>query len=135
MMIAWVLTLPAAAVVGAGAESVVGLGDWGTGVVAVLLIGASVAIWRVSRRQVIDHTNVTGHEAPAEVLTPTAPTASTPQGAPEAPAVTPVLPAVTPLPAVTVTENLTATIHTPAPSPAPVILPVIDQATPPAAAV
>ncbi|MHB9862707.1 inorganic phosphate transporter [Streptomyces sp. YIM S03343] len=141
MMIAWVLTLPAAAVVGAGAESVMDLGDWGTAVVAAFLIAASVAIYRVSRRQVIDHTNVNDHEAPAEVLTPTAPAASTPQGAPEAQPVAPVLPAVTPLPAVAVTEDLTATIPAPAPSPAPAVLPTIasapiaDQTAPPAAAV
>src|ERR671934_61082 len=39
MAVAWVLTLPAAALVGAGAESVTGLGDWGTALVAVFLIG------------------------------------------------------------------------------------------------
>jgi inorganic phosphate transporter, PiT family len=139
MMIAWVLTLPAAAVVGAGAESLMDLGDWGTVVVAAFLIAASAAIWLVSRRQVIDHTNVNEHQDPAEVLTPTAPTASTPQVVPGTPAVAPVVvPAVdvTPLPAVTVTEDLTATI----PAPAPIMLPTVtpasaDQALPPAAAV
>ncbi|MEU6536266.1 inorganic phosphate transporter [Streptomyces sp. NPDC047000] len=142
MMIAWMLTLPAAAVVGAGAESVMDLGDWGTAVVAVFLIAAAVTIYRVSRRQVIDHTNVTDHgQDPAEVLTPTAPTASTPQITPVTPAVAPVVVApvapVTPVPPVMVPEDLTATIPAPAPAVLPTVAPApaADQAVPPAAAV
>ena len=141
MMIAWMLTLPAAAVVGAGAESVMDLGDWGTAVVAAFLIAASLAIYRISRRQVIDHTNVNDHgQDPAEVLTPTAPTASTPQVTALVPAVAPVVAPVapvTPFPAVSVTEDLTATIPAPAPVVQPTAspAPAADQAVPPAAAV
>ncbi|MGW2744199.1 anion permease [Streptomyces sp. NPDC001450] len=110
MVIAWALTLPAAALVGAGAESVTDLGDWGTAVVAVFLVGASAAIWKISRREVVDHTNVVDDTAePAGVVTTA-------------------IAAVTPPPAGTVAEDLSATIPAPATTePAP--------ATPPAAAV
>ncbi|WP_369367476.1 anion permease [Streptomyces sp. CG4] len=98
MAVAWVLTLPAAAVVGAGAESVTDLGDWGTAAVAVFLVAASAAIWKISRREVIDHTNVVAEteEPPGVVTTAIA--------------------AVTPPPAGTVAEDLTATIAAPAPA-------------------
>ncbi|GAA2773268.1 low-affinity phosphate transporter PitH [Streptomyces rameus] len=109
MIVAWVLTLPAAALVGAGAESVTGLGDWGTAVVAVLLVAASATIWKISRREVVDHTSVV-----AETTEP-------------AGVVTTAIAAVIPPPAGTVTEDLTATIPAPAAEPAP--------ATPPAATV
>ncbi|MES4891940.1 inorganic phosphate transporter [Streptomyces sp. NPDC096012] len=70
MAVAWVLTLPAAALVGAGAESVTNLGDWGTAAVAVFLVAASATIWKISRREVVDHTNVApGAEEPAGVVT------------------------------------------------------------------
>ncbi|MDO0928322.1 inorganic phosphate transporter [Streptomyces sp. TG1A-8] len=94
MAVAWVLTLPAAALVGAGAESVTGLGDWGTGLVAVLLVAACAAIWKVSRREVVDHTNVV---APGDAAEP-------------AGVVTAALAAVAPPPAGAVAEGLTATI-------------------------
>ncbi|MBL1106349.1 inorganic phosphate transporter [Streptomyces sp. 5-8] len=109
MLVAWLLTLPAAALVGAGAESVTDLGDWGTAVVAVFLIASSAAIWKISRREVVDHTNVV-----AETTEP-------------AGVVTTAIAAVTPPPAGTVAESLTATIPAPAAEPAP--------ATPPAATV
>ncbi|WP_251092827.1 inorganic phosphate transporter [Streptomyces sp. Caat 7-52] len=109
MLVAWLLTLPAAALVGAGAESVTDLGDWGTAVVAVFLIASSAAIWKISRREVVDHTNVV-----AETTEP-------------AGVVTTAIAAVTPPPVGTVTESLTATIPAPAAEPAP--------ATPPAATV
>ncbi|MFI0809619.1 anion permease [Streptomyces echinatus] len=109
MVVAWLLTLPAAALVGAGAESVTDLGDWGTAVVAVFLIASSAAIWKISRREVVDHTNVVAENAePAGVVTTA-------------------IAAVTPPPTGTVTEGLTATIPAPAAEPAP--------ATPPAATV
>ncbi|MGY6022121.1 anion permease [Streptomyces spinosirectus] len=111
MLIAWVLTLPAAALVAAGAESVTDLGDWGTAVVAVFLVAASATIWKLSRRQVVDATNVNDTEEPAGVVTAA-------------------IAAVTPPPAATVTEDLTATV------PAPAV--TTDQAapaTPPAATV
>lgn len=96
MAVAWVLTLPAAALVGAGAESVTDLGDWGTAAVAVFLVAASAAIWKISRREVVDHTNVvTDTEEPAGVVTTA-------------------IAAVTPPPAGTIVEDLTATIASPA---------------------
>ncbi|SEF12261.1 inorganic phosphate transporter [Streptomyces sp. Ag109_O5-10] len=101
MVVAWVLTLPAAAVVGALAESVTDLGDWGTAAVAVFLVAASAAIWKLSRREVVDSSNVVGTEEPAGVVTTA-------------------IAAVTPPPAgpVTVTDGLTATIPAPASAPA-----------------
>jgi PiT family inorganic phosphate transporter len=110
MLVAWVLTLPAAAVVGAGAESVTDLGDWGTAVVVVFLVAASAAIWKLSRRQVVDATNVNAAEEPAGVVTTA-------------------IAAVTPPPATAVTEELTATL------PAPVTPATPESATPPAATV
>ncbi|WP_089100817.1 inorganic phosphate transporter [Streptomyces hyaluromycini] len=99
MMVAWVLTLPAAALVGALAESVTDLGDWGTAVVAVFLVAASAAIWKLSRREVVDSGNVNDTDAtePAGVVTTA-------------------IAAVTPPPAGTVTEDLTAMIPAPAPA-------------------
>ncbi|MFF4043156.1 anion permease [Streptomyces sp. NPDC001816] len=110
MFIAWALTLPAAALVGAGAESVMDLGDWGTAAVAVFLVGASAAIWKISRREVVDHTNVVDDTVePAGVVTTA-------------------IAAVTPPPAGIVAEDLSVTIPAQATTePAP--------ATPPAAAV
>ncbi|MER7171208.1 inorganic phosphate transporter [Streptomyces mesophilus] len=58
MFVAWGLTLPAAALMAAGAEFVARQGDWGVAVVAVFLVVSCAAIWLYSRRQVIDHTNV-----------------------------------------------------------------------------
>ncbi|MEU8028419.1 inorganic phosphate transporter [Streptomyces sp. NPDC049099] len=110
MAVAWVLTLPAAALVGAGAESVTDLGDWGTAAVAVFLVAASAAIWKISRREVVDHTNVVADaEEPAGVVTTA-------------------IAAVAPPPAGTLTEDLTATIPSPAAEPA-------APAAPPAATV
>ncbi|MEW5351487.1 anion permease [Streptomyces sp. 16-176A] len=86
MAIAWVLTLPAAALVGAGAEAVTGLGDWGTALVAVFLVVSSAAIWKISRRQVVDHTNVTAapaaSEEPAGVVTQAIAAVAPPPSAP-----------------------------------------------------
>ena len=112
MLVAWCLTLPAAALVGAGAESVTDLGDWGTAVVAVFLVAASAAIWKISRREVVDASNVNESEEPAGVITTA-------------------IAMVAPPPTGTVTEGLTATI----PAPAPVTTAAPDPATPPAAAV
>lgn len=95
MVVAWVLTLPAAALVGALAEWVTGFGAWGTALVAVFLVGSSFAIWRRSRREVIDHNNVNDAEEPAGVVTTA-------------------IAAVTPPPAGTVAAGLTATIPAPA---------------------
>ncbi|WP_327314165.1 inorganic phosphate transporter [Streptomyces sp. NBC_01235] len=109
MFVAWGLTLPAAALVGALAESVTDLGDWGTAVVAVFLIASSVAIWKVSRREVVDASNVNEPEEPAGVITTA-------------------IAAVTPPPAGTVAEDLSATIPSPATT-------TTEPAAPPAAAV
>ncbi|MFF7979445.1 anion permease [Streptomyces sp. NPDC007901] len=97
MVIAWLLTLPAAALVGALAESVTDLGDWGTAAVAVFLVAASATIWKLSRREVVDSGNVndTATGEPAGVVTTA-------------------IAAVTPPPAGTVTDGLTATIPSPA---------------------
>ncbi|MEU9972984.1 inorganic phosphate transporter [Streptomyces sp. NPDC051014] len=95
MMVAWVLTLPAAAVVGALAESVTDLGDWGTAAVAVFLVASSATIWKLSRREVVDSANVNDTEEPAGVITAA-------------------MAAVTPPPAGPVTDGLTATIPSPA---------------------
>lgn len=58
MFVAWGLTLPAAALVASGAELVMRTGDVGVAAVAVFLVASCVAIWVISRRQVVDHTNV-----------------------------------------------------------------------------
>lgn len=58
MFIAWGLTLPAAAVVASGAELVMRTGDLGVAAVALFLVGSCAAIWVISRRQVVDHSNV-----------------------------------------------------------------------------
>ena len=70
MFVAWGLTLPAAGLVAAGSEYVTKQGDWGVAVVAAFLIGSCAAIWFISRRQVIDHTNVNDVDTePAGVVT------------------------------------------------------------------
>ncbi|MDX3353560.1 inorganic phosphate transporter [Streptomyces sp. ME01-24h] len=58
MVVAWGLTLPAAALVAAGAARLAAQGDWGVTTVAVLALAACTAIWLASRRKPIDHTNV-----------------------------------------------------------------------------
>ncbi|MFI6050072.1 anion permease [Streptomyces violascens] len=62
MAVAWVLTLPAAGLVGAGAEFLTKQGTWGIVAVAILLIAGSGTIWKLSRRQPVDHHNVTADE-------------------------------------------------------------------------
>lgn len=69
MFIAWGLTLPAAALVASGAELVMRTGDIGVTAVAVFLVASCVAIWFISRRQVVDHTNV-NEVAPAAAEEP-----------------------------------------------------------------
>ncbi|NWF26409.1 inorganic phosphate transporter [Streptomyces sp. PKU-EA00015] len=71
MFVAWGLTLPAAGLVAAGSEFVTQQGDWGVAAVAVFLVASCAAIWFVSRRQVVDHTNVNDTEdvEPAGVVT------------------------------------------------------------------
>lgn len=71
MFVAWGLTLPAAGLIGAGAEFLTKQGPWGIAVTAVILVGGSFAIWVASRRQPVDHTNVndTGDDEPQGVVT------------------------------------------------------------------
>ncbi|MFD3946045.1 anion permease [Streptomyces sp. NPDC058579] len=72
MFVAWGLTLPAAGLVGAGAEFLTKQGPWGVAVVAVLLVAGSAVIWALSRRKPVDHHNVTADEIdgePAGVVT------------------------------------------------------------------
>jgi PiT family inorganic phosphate transporter len=58
MAYAWLLTLPAAALVGAVAAFVAARGTAGVIVVVVALVGAILTIWRFSRRSPVDSTNV-----------------------------------------------------------------------------
>ncbi|MFD7335921.1 anion permease [Streptomyces violascens] len=106
MAVAWVLTLPAAGLVGAGAEFLTKQGTWGIAAVAILLVAGSGTIWKLSRRQPVDHHNVTADEigeAPA----------AEPAGV-----VTTAIAAVTPPPtaAAAAAIDLKATIQAPAPA-------------------
>ncbi|MCX3064137.1 inorganic phosphate transporter [Streptomyces beihaiensis] len=72
MAVAWVLTLPAAALVGAGAEFLTEQGTWGIGLTAAILVAGAAVIWRLSRRNSVTHANVNADEigtpaAPVEV--------------------------------------------------------------------
>jgi PiT family inorganic phosphate transporter len=91
MFVAWGLTLPAAGLVAALAEYVCSLGDWGTALVAVFLVVSSFAIWKISRREIVDHTNVNDIDEPAGVMTNA-------------------MAAVTPPPVGTVPEDFAATV-------------------------
>lgn len=115
MFVAWGLTLPAAGLVGAGAEFLTQQGPWGIAAVAVLLVSGSAVIWTLSRRKPVDHTNVTADDldAPAE-----------PAGV-----VTTAIAAVTPPPAGSVAAVADEDLKTTIPSPAPT-----DPAAPPAPA-
>ncbi|WP_435600997.1 inorganic phosphate transporter [Streptomyces sp. C10-9-1] len=98
MFVAWGLTLPAAGLVAAFSEFVTKQGDWGVAVVAVFLVASSLAIWIVSRRQVVDHTNVNeAEEGPADepagvVTTAIAAVAPPPAGEATSPVSTPAEP-------------------------------------------
>lgn len=147
MAVAWVLTLPAAALVGAGAELVTGLGDWGTALVAAFLVASSAVIYKLSRREVVDHTNVNGDEEPAGVVTqaiaavtppPASPVAAEPAAAP---APEPFAAQAAESPAVPAAEDLAAAFPAQATAPAvPAVqaadpAPTAAQAVPPAATV
>ena len=56
---AWLLTLPAAAIVGALSAVVVRQGTWGFFVMLVVLIAAALVIMRISQHHKVDHNNVT----------------------------------------------------------------------------
>ncbi|MFD0142023.1 MULTISPECIES: inorganic phosphate transporter [unclassified Streptomyces] len=105
MFVAWGLTLPAAGLVGAGAEFLTKQGPWGVAAVAVLLVAGSAVIWALSRRKPVDHNNVTADEIdgePAGVVT-TAIAAVTP-------------PATAGAYAAAADEDLKTTIPSPAPT-------------------
>ncbi|GAB2775789.1 low-affinity phosphate transporter PitH [Streptomyces chlorus] len=104
MFVAWGLTLPAAALVAAIAEWVCGFGSWGTALVAVFLIASSAAIWKISRREVVDHTNVNVTDA-------TDATDATDEE--QSGVVTAAMAAVAPPPASPAAEELSATIPAP----------------------
>ncbi|GGP70791.1 MULTISPECIES: inorganic phosphate transporter [Streptomyces] len=108
MFVAWGLTLPAAGLVGAGAEFLTKQGTWGIAVTAVILVGGSFAIWLASRRQPVNHTNVNDTDG------------DEPQGV-----VTTAIAAVQPPPAGAPASDLTTTIPAPASAPD-------DPARPPA---
>lgn len=99
MAVAWCLTLPAAAVVGAGAEYLTGRGPWGIGAVAVLLVAGSGVIWSLSRRQPVGQHSVTPDEPAAS---------DEPAGV-----VTTAIAAVAPPPAGAVSDGLRTTIPAP----------------------
>ncbi|MFE5716413.1 anion permease [Streptomyces sp. NPDC056501] len=115
MFVAWGLTLPAAAVVGAGAEFLTKQGPWGIAAVAVLLISGSGVIWSLSRRKPVDHNNVTDDDLDGD---------SEPAGV-----VTTAIAAVTPPPAGSVAAVADEDLKTTIPSPVPT-----DPAAPPAPA-
>ncbi|MCX4975580.1 MULTISPECIES: inorganic phosphate transporter [unclassified Streptomyces] len=95
MFIAWGLTLPAAGLVGAGAEFLTKQGTWGIVLTGALLVAGAGTIWNLSRRQpvTIDNVNEVGAE---------------PSGV-----VTAAIAAVTPPPAGPLTGDLKATIPSP----------------------
>ncbi|MFJ4984865.1 anion permease [Streptomyces sp. NPDC088732] len=66
MAAAWVLTLPAAGLVAAGAALVADQGDAGVTAVAVLALAVCAAIRVAARRRPVDHTNVNADAGTAE---------------------------------------------------------------------
>ncbi|MFJ6567322.1 anion permease [Streptomyces sp. NPDC091292] len=70
MFVAWGLTLPAAGLVGAGAEFLTKQGTWGVVVTGALLVIGSAVIWGLSRRRPVTHDNVNDVDGePAGVVT------------------------------------------------------------------
>ncbi|MGW7267705.1 anion permease [Streptomyces sp. NPDC054842] len=70
MFIAWGLTLPAAGLVGAGAEFLTQQGTWGIIATGTLLVAGAAVIWTLSRRQPVTMDNVNGTDTePAGVVT------------------------------------------------------------------
>jgi PiT family inorganic phosphate transporter len=58
MALAWLLTLPAAAVIGGLAAAIVSLGDAGVVIIIVVMVAGSLAIWWRSRSTTVSHHNV-----------------------------------------------------------------------------
>ncbi|MDT0466687.1 inorganic phosphate transporter [Streptomyces gibsoniae] len=70
MLVAWVMTLPAAGLVGAGAELLAKQGTWGTVATGVLLVAGAGVIWTLARRAPVTIDNVNDVETePAGVVT------------------------------------------------------------------
>jgi PiT family inorganic phosphate transporter len=67
MAIAWLLTLPAAAVVGAVAAWVAATGVIGTIIVAIVLVGMAAGIYAAARRRPITAENVNDVPAPPQL--------------------------------------------------------------------
>ncbi len=67
MALAWLFTLPAAAIVGAVAAGVAGTGTLGTIIVAIVLVGTAAGIYALSRRQPVTAGNVNDVPAPQPV--------------------------------------------------------------------
>jgi PiT family inorganic phosphate transporter len=65
MAIAWLLTLPAAAAVGALAAWAAATGPLGTIIVALVLVGVAVGIYAASRRRRVTADNVNDVPAPS----------------------------------------------------------------------
>ncbi|MFH8349353.1 inorganic phosphate transporter [Streptomyces sp. NPDC018045] len=103
MAAAWVLTLPAAGLVAAGAALLADQGDWGIATVAVLALAVCGVIWALSRRKPVDHSNVNEGPAaePAGVVTTALQAVSPP---PAGPVVTGPATAVTTIPAPAMAE-------------------------------
>ncbi|WP_370947006.1 anion permease [Amycolatopsis sp. cg5] len=64
MVLAWLLTLPAAAIVGAVAAAVATKGDWGTLLVGVAGVGIAIAIYLVSKRNPVDPNSIAEQPEP-----------------------------------------------------------------------
>ncbi len=63
--LSWLVTLPAAALVAAGAALLADRGTWGTVLDGVLALGVCAGAWTLSRRRKVDHHNVNDVEEPA----------------------------------------------------------------------
>jgi PiT family inorganic phosphate transporter len=69
VVVGWIFTLPAAAVVGALAALVVNAASWGIIVVAVLCAAAVIALFQVANRNKVNHANVNSEvEDASEVI-------------------------------------------------------------------
>ncbi|MFD6416614.1 anion permease [Streptomyces sp. NPDC060194] len=105
MFVAWGVTLPAAGLVAALAESIAKQGSWGVAVTGAILVTGCAVIWKLSRKDVVDHNNVNDvdvetAESPGVVTTAIA--AVTPP--PAAPVADAELSSVIPAPSDTATE-------------------------------
>ncbi|MFD0310687.1 anion permease [Streptomyces sp. NPDC127119] len=85
MFVAWGLTLPAAGLVGAGAEFLTKQGTWGIILTGALLIAGSAVIWTLSRRQPVTVDNVNDDHEPTGVVTTAIAAVTPPPAGPVAP--------------------------------------------------